>query len=178
MKCFGTSMIKGIHDKELNFYRERCHAGLKSYPRATAKELKHNIRFLIQIDKPDVVVVHGGCNNISPRQNQENLVELDTAKEIITIGSYCQDKGVNEIIISRLICGKGQYHNSTILKVKDYLQKFCFENRFHFIDNSKIKRDHLFRDGLHLLESGKVILANNFIYYLNSIHSVNFDKYL
>ena len=31
---------------------------------------------------------------------------------------------------------------------------------------------------MHLLESGKVILANNFIYYLNSIHCVNFDKYL
>ena len=62
------------------------------------------------------------------------------------------------------------------LKVNDYLQKFCFENRFYIIDNSKIKREHLFRVGLHLLESGKVILANNFIYYLNSIHSVNFDK--
>ena len=59
-----------------------------------------------------------------------------------------------------------QYHNSRVLKVNDYLQKFCFENRFYFIDNSKIKRDHLFRDGLHLLEKGKVILANNFIYYL------------
>ena len=43
------------------------------------------------------------------------------------------------------------------------------------MDNSKIKRDDFFIDGLHLLESGKVILANNFIYYLNSIHSVNFE---
>ena len=80
--------------------------------------------------------------------------------------------------MSGLICRKGQYHNSRVLKVNDYLEKFCFENRFYVIDNSKIKRDHLFRDGLHLLESGKVILANNFIYYLNSIHSVNFDENL
>ena len=73
---------------------------------------------------------------------------------------------------------KGQCHNSRILKVNEYLQKFCLENKFYFIDNSKIKRDHLIRDGLHLLESGKVILGSNFIYYLNSIHSVNFDKNL
>ena len=73
------------------------------------------------------------------------------------------------------MCCKGQFHNSRVSKVNDYLQKFCFENKFYFMDNSKIKRDDFFIDGLHLLESGKVILANNFIYYLNSIHSVNFE---
>ena len=31
---------------------------------------------------------------------------------------------------------------------------------------------------MHLLESGKVTLADNFICYLNSINSVNFDKNL
>ena len=150
--------------------------------RRTAKELKHKHKriktFPIQIDTPDIVVIHGGCNDISPRQNQKKLTEEEIAKEIISIGSYCWDKGVNEIIISGLICRKGQYHNTRVLKVKDYFQKFCYENRFYFIDNWKIKRSHFFRDGLHLLESSKVILANDFIYYLNSIHGVNFDKNL
>ena len=31
---------------------------------------------------------------------------------------------------------------------------------------------------MHLLERGKLILANNFIYYLNSVHSVNFGRNL
>ena len=128
------------------------------------------------MDTLDIVVVHGGCNDISLRQNQENITEEETVKEIISIGSYCRDKGVNKIIISGLIYRKCQYHNSRVLNVVDYLLNFCFENRFHFIDNSKIKRDHLFRNGLHLLESSKVILANNFINYLNSIYSVNFDR--
>ena len=120
------------------------------------------------MDTPDIVVIHGGCNDISPRQNQEKLTEEEIEKEIISVGSYCRDKSVNEIIISGLIYRKGQYHNSRVLKVNYYLRKFCFENKFYFNDNSKIKRDHLF-------ESGKVILANNFIYYLNAIRSVNFD---
>ena len=67
VKIFGTSMVKGIRNKEFNFYLERCHAELKSYPEATAKELKHNIQFPIKIDKPDIVVIHPGCNDISPR---------------------------------------------------------------------------------------------------------------
>ena len=173
MKIFGTSMIKGIRNTESIFYLQRCHAKLRSYAGAIEKELKHNIQFPIQIDTPDIAVTHGGSNDVSPRQNQEKLTEEEIANEIIRIGSYYQDKGVNEIIISGLIYRKGQYHNSRASKVKDYFQKCCFENRFYFIDNPKIKRD-----GLHLLESGKVILADNFIYCLNSIHSVNFDKNL
>ena len=31
VKVFDTSMIKGIRNKESNFYLERCHAELKSY---------------------------------------------------------------------------------------------------------------------------------------------------
>ena len=76
---------------------------------------------------------------------EEELTEEEITEEIISIVSYCWDKGVNEIIISCLICRKGQYHNSRVLKVNNYLQKFCFENRFYLIDHSKIKRDHLFR---------------------------------
>ena len=37
VKIFGASMIKGIRNKEFNFYLKRCHAELKSYPRANAK---------------------------------------------------------------------------------------------------------------------------------------------
>ena len=146
-------MIKGIRNKEFNFYLERCHAELKSYLGATSKDLKHNIQFPIQTETPDIVVIHGGCNDISPKKNQEKLTEEEIAKEIVSIGSYCRDKGVNENIFSGLICRKGHYHNSRIFKVNDYRQKFCFENIFYDIDNSKIKRDHLFRD---LLVSGKV----------------------
>ena len=31
-----------------------------------------------------------------------------------------------------------------------------------YVDNRNIKRKHLWKDCLHLVESGKVILANNF----------------
>ena len=80
LKIFGTSMIKGIRKKEFSFYIERCHAELKSYPGATAKELKHNIQFPIQIDTLAIFVIHVGCNDISPMQNQEKLTEEEIAK--------------------------------------------------------------------------------------------------
>ena len=62
-------MIEGIGNKEFNFYLERYHAELKSYPWATAKELKHNIQLPIQIDKPDIVVIYDRCNDIRPEKS-------------------------------------------------------------------------------------------------------------
>ena len=43
----------------------------------------------------------------------------------------------------------------------------CRENGFCFVDNSKISIDDLFKNKLHLLDSGKTILVNNFIYCVN-----------
>ena len=61
------------------------------------------------MDKPDIIVIYDGCNDITPRKNQENLSEENIAKESISIVSYCRVKGVNDII-SSLIRRKGQYH--------------------------------------------------------------------
>ena len=175
VKIFGTSMIKGIRSKEFNSFLKGCQAEFKSYPGATIKELKHNIQFPLEIETPDTVLIHGGCNDISPRKNQEKLTEEEIANQIISIGLYCQDKGVNEIVISGLICRKGQYYNSRVSKVNTCLQKLCLQKGFYFIDNSKIKENNLYKDGLHLLESGKIILARNFTYYLNCIYNVNIN---
>ena len=45
---------------------------------------------------------------LAPKKNQRKLTEEEITKEIISVSSYCQDKGVNKIIISGLICRKGQ----------------------------------------------------------------------
>ena len=57
-------------------------------------------------------------------------MDKEIAREIISIGSYCRDKGLNEIIISSLICRKGQYHNSKVLKVNDTFKNFVLKIDF------------------------------------------------
>ena len=39
---------------------------------------------------------------------------------------------------------------------------------FYFIDNGAISKKDLWKDGIHLIESGRVIVANNLINYLNN----------
>ena len=46
---------------------------------------------------------------------------------------------------------------------------FCHKNDVISIENKNIRGRHLYRDSLHLLELGKIILANNYIAYLNKM---------
>ena len=47
------------------------------------------------------------------------------------------------------------------------LQNKC-ATQIHFIDNSNITKEHLWKDGIHLNGSGKDMLMNNFLRSLNS----------
>ena len=55
----------------------------------------------------------------------------------------------------------------TLERVHLLLSNFCEDNGFVYIDNRNIKGDCLYRDGLHLLDTGKKILERNFIFVLN-----------
>ena len=42
------------------------------------------------------------------------------------------------------------------------------KNGFYFIDNSALTETDLWKGGVHMLESGKCLVANNFICHLNN----------
>ena len=49
----------------------------------------------------------------------------------------------------------------------------CKKNGIVFIDNGNISNMDLYQDGSHLLEWGKCLLANNFIFVLNSFLNIH-----
>ena len=57
------------------------------------------------------------------------------------------------------------------------MKQICEENGYFVIDNSNIEIRDFWKDGIHLLESGKTKLAENFIYFLNSSHWVSPHDY-
>ena len=69
------------------------------------------------------------------------------------------------IFVSPLVC-----RNSAHLKsLNVILGKLCQSNGFMFINKKNITEMDFATDGLHLKESGKCMLANNFINGLNRI---------
>ena len=165
---FGTSMVKGIRNKEFNQHLTKCSAQIRAFPGANLKQLKHYVIPTLVDDTPDVAVIHGGCNDIQSR-NGKSLSENEIANEIINIGKVCRENGVNEILISSLICRSSHHLNSKVTKVNDILKDLCYNEGFGFINNINITSQYLWKDGLHLIEAGKVILANNFIHSINNL---------
>ena len=53
-------------------------------------------------------------------------------------------------------------------KLHKKLSNFCTGYGLIYIDNRNIRGAHLCQDNLHLLQSGKKVLCNNFNSYLNS----------
>ena len=87
---------------------------------------------------------------------------------IVKIGRQCKESNVNDVFISSLICRAQKRLNDKVIAVNNILKRVCKLNGLGFIDNSNICAENLFEDGLHLNDDGKVILANNFIYVLNT----------
>ena len=56
---------------------------------------------------------------------------------------------------------------SVLEKTREVIVHLCNKLGICNIDNRNIRRKHLWKNGLHLVESGKVILANNFLSYVS-----------
>ena len=110
-------------------------------------------------------LIHIGINDIL--KDQSDLQCESLTRNILEISQRCKEHGIEEIIISSLVVTE-RIDPNLLAHVNASLCNMCRENRFCFVDNSKISVDNLFKDKLHLLDSDKTILANNFIYCINN----------
>ena len=57
------------------------------------------------------------------------------------------------------------------------IQNFYQKYRWFHVDYRNIRGEHLYKDDLHLMEEGKIILARNLIFCLNKATSNYFFDY-
>ena len=72
-----------------------------------------------------------------------------------------------DAFISPVVCRAQNTLNDKVITVNSILKQVYKLNGLGFIDSSNICSEHLFDDGLHLNDNGKVILTNNFMNVLN-----------
>ena len=123
--------------------------------------------FIIWMSILDTVVIHIGINDMLNSASNVNGL-LSNIKHMI---KKCRNFGVKYIFISGLVYTK-RIKTEFLEDVHLKLVKVCKEIQVYFIDNRNITGFYLFRDGLHLLESGKMLLANNFVSNFNNFLSV------
>ena len=120
---------------------------------------------------PDIVLIHAGINDALNNKSQSNTENL------LSNIKYMVDKyrkfGVKNILTSCLVFTT-RVSVEVLEKIHEKLHAFCSSYGLIYIDNRNIRGVHLCQGNLHLLQSGKKILLNNLISYLNS----NFLIYL
>ena len=142
------------------------YARILSFPGVTSHQLLHYLD--VNLDKyTDTVVIHIGINDILNSASNVNGL-LPNIKDMI---KKCRNFGVKYIFLSGLVYTK-RIITEFLEDVHLKLVNVCEEMQVYFIDNRNITGFCLFRDGLHLLESGQKLLANNFVSNFNNFFSV------
>ena len=148
----------------MNQQTKNGNAHIHNFLGATSYQLLHYL--YVNLDKyTDTVVIHIGINDILKSASNVNGL-LSNIKDTI---KTCHNFGVKYIFITGLVYAK-RLITEILEDVHLTLVNVCKDIQVYFFDNRNITGFYVFRDGLHLLDSGKKLLANNFL--------SNFSKFL
>ena len=162
---FGDSIPKGINIRNLTTRLSTANCKCHFFGGATSKHFYHYIQPTLNEKnvKTDIAVLHMGTNDILNAEGDKDLI----AESVIDIAKECVQLGVKDVFVSSVTVNTRR-SSAFISAVNNILQDKCATHQFHFIDNSNIKKEHLWKDGLHLNQSGKNLLMNNFLRSLNN----------
>ena len=83
----------------------------------------------------------------------------------------CRKFGVKHMLVSGLLHVK-RIKIEILQDIQKELLSVCKEMQVHFVDNRRNRVLNLIKEGLHLLDAGKMLLANNFVDNVNNFLSV------
>ena len=156
---FSDSKIQGLKMKQFNSYIQGGKVYLKAFHGTKADQLNHHVKLILEKYKYDAAVIHVVINDIL-RSKDENEVNA-IPRKIMNIADTCRNYNISKIFISLIIrCSR------TIVDI-DYIngkiKELCIQNNYEFISNMLFNEHDLWRDGTHLQESGKILIAKSVI---------------
>ena len=88
------------------------------------------------------------------------------SKDVIEISQQCRNRSIGKVFVSGILYyAKVRYEKNQNLNKSLY--KECMKYGFCFIDNGAVSEKDLWKDEIHLMESGRVTVASNLILYRN-----------
>ena len=137
-------------------------AYLKSFPGAKAEQLSyHTTAVLAQQYDSEIIYVE-----IKDLLNGSSIEQIST--DVIEIVQLCRNRSIGKVFVSGIVyCTKVRYEKIQKLNKKLYQERMKYS--FCFIENGAISEKDLWKDGIHLIESGRVVVANSLINHLNNL---------
>ena len=165
--------MRRINRKLFNESLPYCKGNIKYFSGAKSVELEHYIKPMLMNNKPDIVVIHIGTNDIDFRNVDNGAIVNNTAENIINIANLCKEYGINETVISSILPKKNMKLSKYIRQVSDVLCDLCKINNIYFLAHNNIGRNFISEDGVHLNKDGTYLLASNFVNFINNIFGFN-----
>ena len=126
---------------------------------------------IINEEQPSTVIIHCGTNNI-PHLLVNECLEL---YRLLT--SVILELNPSIHIAASSLTVQRKYAISFWTKeFNARLSDLCFSNKWTYVNNDNISKDHLARDGLHLSRTGIALLAQNFISFIRVACNQDFQE--
>ena len=149
----GDSMVKHITGPGIS---KNDQVQVKTHPGATTEDTIDYIKPTVR-QKPDIVIIHSGTNDLTKDVNTMSRVRKVVAavKEIDTEGKI-------KLGFSGIVARGDINKEEDIVITNNRVEKYCKGNEFFFIKNSNIDVSCLNKSKLHLNRKDTHYLANNF----------------
>ena len=112
----------------------------------------------------EVVIIHIGVNDIISNRSSSDFDHV--LKNIKNIVRKCRSYSIENIYISGLL-QTTRITAEVIGKVNELIKDVSKVERCFYVSNGNVTHANLFKDGLHLLDNDKQILADNFVFNVN-----------
>ena len=119
----GDSHLKKIKRNKLHNLFRKAKCVMESFSGARIQDLEHYVTPHFEHDKPDIVVIHLGTNNVS-YNNLDKYASI-LAENIIKVENKCIDFVVEELVISPIFVKESIRLSSIIRKLNDELRFLC-----------------------------------------------------
>ena len=138
---------------------------LKPFPGCKAMQWDHHTIPILQEQYYDAAAgIHVGINDLLNSLSKKSVDEI--CDDIIKIALRCRSYNIATIFTSS-IAYSTKVNLQLIHNLNGLLYNACTKYGFHFVDKSAVSKCDFRKDGIHLLETGKIIIANNFISSIN-----------
>ena len=161
---FTDSILKTLSMGKFNSCISGANLQLKSFPGCKALQLDHHTIPILQEQYYDAAGIHVGINDLLNSSSKKSVDGI--CDDIIKIALRCRSHNIATIFISS-IAYSTKVNLQLIRNLNGLLYNACTKYGFHFVDNGAVSKCDLWKDGIHLLETGKAIIANNFISSIN-----------
>ena len=166
---FSDNIPKGIRMNDFNKLIKNRKAKMLNFPGVSSRQLLHYMNIHLEGIQVDTVVIHIGVNDLLNYSNQSRIDSF--MNNIICMVEKCRNYGAKNIFLSGIVFTT-RVSLDILIQVHNMISSFCNSNGLYYIDNRNIRADCLYKDGLHLIDKGKIVLAidkgkivsaNNFI---------------